>query len=331
MKSRPAIALVATPDFKTTHQEALRRFVFQHLYTLTCHFDVISTGRTHDEIAGFIDMDLHQLQRRKEDHLVAEDLGCELTHHALKRWRGSIRNHFIRKGNGVKGMIEIANELVQGRLDAVIQLSVENDTTVRAGSAALRREANVHDVPIASDIGTAHAFVEFWKSRLTALGPHETAMALFRERNVKSDHCAALRDGDRVLALIAHDGQKVAMSQFVMEHASDLRHFRHILATGHSGEVARKSLRGCGWKERDLQRIVLCNPGPKGGDVEIAAAVIHGLCRHVLFFQDPAISHPHEADIRLFEQAILAGIDVRLATNSESARILLGSLGLEHR
>jgi methylglyoxal synthase len=327
MPVRPVVALVATPEFKKRHREELRRFVYQHLYTLTSHFKVVSTGRTYDDICDFIDLDFWQIQRLTDDRFIAADLETrELTQNSLRLWRETIKRHFIRKSTGVMGMIEIANELVEGRLEAVIQFNVEDDTTVRAGSAALQREANVHDIPIASDIDTAGAFVRFWKSKLGQKGSNEP---LFRDRPaVKRRPFAGLRrnSGSRVLALIAHDGQKEAMASFVSEHSQELRYFGHILATGHSGDRAAESLRSAGWTDEELRRILPCNPGPMGGDVQIAAAVIRGLCRNVLFFQDPAISQPHQADIRLFEQAILAGIDVRLATNSQSARILLAAV-----
>lgn len=324
---RPVVALVATPKFKERHNGELRRFAYEHLYTLASHFDVISTGRTYGEIKSFVNLDLEQIRRSEGGALIEMDLGEQLTEISVEKWRDPIRKHFRPKNVGVKGMIEIANELVQGRVEAVIQFSVEDDTTVRAGSAALRREANVHNIPIASDIWTANAFLKYWKGKLRRLGPNGSAWSLFRPRTEKNDHCAKLRGsvGD-VLALIAHNGQKPAMKRFVTDHAQELRQFRYILATGHTGLDVRKCLRGKGWSKKEtLDRILLCNSGPEGGDVEIAAAVIQGLCRHIFFFQDPANSHPHEADIRLFEQAILDGTDVRMAPNPESAKILLAS------
>jgi methylglyoxal synthase len=153
MRLRPVIALVATPKFKIAHKRDLQHFVCKHLYTLTSHFDVISTGRTYGEISEFLEKPelWHQLENRS---LIQESF--DLTGpEDLQRWRRSIHGHFLKKRNGIEGMIEIAHELVTGWLEAIIQLSVEDDTTVRAGSAVLRREANVHDVPIASDLATA--------------------------------------------------------------------------------------------------------------------------------------------------------------------------------
>ena len=325
MSPRPVVALVATPKFKKEHTRDLQHFVCEHLYTLTSHFDVISTGRTHAEISGFLRKDAELMKPEYKD-LIEKDLGHELTAAALRGWRESIQSNFNEKKVGIEGMIEIIHELVTGKLEAVIQLSVEDDTTVRAGSAVLRREANVHNVPIASDVATAHLFVQHWKNTLRSNGGD--ACSLFRPRHEVASACAHLprSGGDQVLALIAHDGQKAELSRFVVEYRAKLLHFTHILATGTSGKLAKRHLSAAGWTEPQVDRILLCHSGPLGGDVEIANAVIQGLCKNVVFFQDPATSHPHEADIRLFEQAVLTGTDVRLASNAESARILLEAI-----
>jgi methylglyoxal synthase len=319
---RPVVALVATPNFKEKHKRDLQRFVYEHLYTLTRHFDVISTGKTHAEISGFLRNDA-ELSKTANRTLIETDFGEQLPDSALSKWRTSIQANFKEKKVGIEGMIEIAYELVTGKLEAVVQLSVEDDTTVRAGSAVLRREANVHNVPIASDVATADVFVQYWKNKLKSNGGD--AWSLFRPRNEVPSTCANLpqNGGKHVLALIAHDGQKHEMSRFVVEYRTKLLQFERILATGTSGKIVKRQLSAAGWTKPQVDRILLCNSGPQGGDVEIANAVIHGLCKTVVFFQDPATSHPHEADIRLFEQAILTGTDVRLASNAESARILL--------
>lgn len=183
--------------------------------------------------------------------------------------------------------------------DLGISGNLTKDAFLRWGSAVLRREANVHDIPIASDVGIANAFVRLWKKGLRSLGSNCDPKPLFSQwfkKDPQKDPGDGL-DGarhERVLALIAHDKQKAAMTQFVMEHASSLLHFDHIVATGHSGKMAMKSLAACGWQERDLNRVILCNPGPEGGDVQIAAAVIGGRLRQRRFsFRIPRrASHP---------------------------------------
>ena len=176
MNSRPVVALVATPKFKSEHKELLERFVCEHLYTLTRHFHVISTGKTHAEVSSFLRKDA-ELMKPQHKKLIERDFGSKLTETSLRKWRTSIQTSFKHKKIGIEGMIEIAHELVTGRLDAIIQLSVEDDTTVRAGSAVLRREANVHNVPIASDVATAHLFVQHWKKKLKS--PRVDARSLF--------------------------------------------------------------------------------------------------------------------------------------------------------
>ncbi len=40
----------------------------------------------------------------------------------------------------------------------------------------------------------------------------------------------------------------------------------------------------------------------QGGDVQIAHVALSGLCGQIIFFIDPMEAHPHEPDIRFFEQ-----------------------------
>jgi len=331
MDEYKVIALVATPNFKQSKTAELRRFVYEHLYTLTSRFKVISTGNTHTFISDFIRRTNPELQDPFYRALISNDLGMAestpLDEQRLGFWGQAIEKNFEKLNPGLEGMIQISHCLIQGKVDAVIQFSVGDDMIIRPGSSALRREANVHDVPIASDLDTAHAFVRLWKRKLAA---GMTAASLLNRGPVEPSVIEELKsnNGDRVLALIAHDGKKEQMARFVVEFKDKLRQFDHILATGHSGEFAKQYLAAAGWSDEDLGRILRCKSGPKGGDVEIAMAVLQGRCKNVVFFQDPAISHPHEVDIRLFEQAIVAGSGVQLATNAASAKILLETIRL---
>jgi methylglyoxal synthase len=325
MSKRPVVALVATPKFKMEHKDRLCTFVLQNLHLLTSKFDVISTGKTYAEIKGFLPETPEALQKLKDDHQIPGDLWLlNLSAAELKKWRDSINNNFQKRKVGVLGVIEIAHQLIQGKLDAVIHLGVDDDTTARAGSAVLLREANVHNVPIALNIPTARTFVKFWNSPVGK--PDPKPAELFGKETPKNLPPVNLNGTAGGVALIAHDGQKVALTQFVMEHSEDLQQFSRILATGHSGEIVQRCLLTRHWNVTHLSKIHRYKPGPNGGDVEIAAEVIRGACDHVLFFQDPGFSQPHQADIRLFEQAVLASVGVLMATNSASARILLSAL-----
>jgi hypothetical protein len=60
------------------------------------------------------------------------------------------------------------------------QRYAENRREIFDFSCKARREANVHDVPIASDLATAHLFVQYWKNKLES--NEGDAWSLFRER-----------------------------------------------------------------------------------------------------------------------------------------------------
>lgn len=119
----------------------------------------------------------------------------------------------------------------------------------------------------------------------------------------------------QTIALIAHDGRKSEMVDFVHKFNHILKHM-NLVATGTTGtkimetglEVTRKL------------------SGPQGGDAQIAAMAAEGDLNGIIFFRDPLGKHPHEPDV----QMLLRVCDVHnvpLATNPASAKYLL--LGIE--
>ena len=99
-----------------------------------------------------------------------------------------------------------------------------------------------------------------------------------------------------------------------------------LITTGTTGEWIQRFLTSMG--HRDFaNRVIRCNSGPFGGDVQIANAVCDGKCQDVIFFQDATTSHPHDVDIRLFEQAIYDKAEkaatARLARNWETAKFII--------
>jgi methylglyoxal synthase len=118
------------------------------------------------------------------------------------------------------------------------------------------------------------------------------------------------------IAVIAHDGKKAEMVQFLMEHLDALKQNNiSIIATGTTGKHAQKT----GLKvERFLS-------GPMGGDAQIAAQVAEGNVKMVFFFRDPLDKHPHEPDIQMLMR-ICDVHNVPLATNPATAASLIKSL-----
>jgi methylglyoxal synthase len=120
---------------------------------------------------------------------------------------------------------------------------------------------------------------------------------------------------DMTIALIAHDEMKARMTEFVIDHERELRMFGTILATGTTGrEVAAATS-----KEID-GKMVRHHSGPKGGDIEIATAILYKYCDVVIFFVDPLKPHPHIEDIRVVFQACMVSDQVVMITNEMHAR-----------
>jgi methylglyoxal synthase len=120
---------------------------------------------------------------------------------------------------------------------------------------------------------------------------------------------------DMAIALIAHDEMKSRMIEFAIDHEAELSKFGVILATGTTGrEVAAATSRTIDTK------MIRYHSGPKGGDIEIATAILYGYCDVVVFFIDPLSPHPHLEDIRVVFEACMVNDRVVMITNEMHAR-----------
>lgn len=118
------------------------------------------------------------------------------------------------------------------------------------------------------------------------------------------------------IAIIAHDGKKAEMVQFLNEQKKVLHNSNiTLVSTGTTGSKVEKA----GFE------VTKFLSGPLGGDAQIASRVAEGLCKMVIFFRDPLEKHPHEPDIFMLMR--LCDVhDVPLATNPATAARLLASL-----
>ena len=117
-----------------------------------------------------------------------------------------------------------------------------------------------------------------------------------------------------VIAIIAHDGKKAEMVQFLNEQA-DVLHKNEIqlISTGTTGKRI---------KHAGVEKVQTVNSGPMGGDAEIGSLVAKGELEGVIFFRDPLDIHPHEPDVQMLLR--LCDVhDIPLATNYKSAHILV--------
>ncbi|HRB71100.1 MULTISPECIES: methylglyoxal synthase [Flavobacterium] len=118
------------------------------------------------------------------------------------------------------------------------------------------------------------------------------------------------------IAVIAHDGMKADLVQFLNKHKSFLQSDEiTLIATGTTGSKAENA----GFK---VTRML---SGPLGGDAQIAARVAEGKCNMVLFFKDPLAKHPHEADINMLIR-VCDVHNVPLATNQATAELLIKAI-----
>ncbi len=118
------------------------------------------------------------------------------------------------------------------------------------------------------------------------------------------------------IAIIAHDGKKADMVQFLNKN-KEILHEENIklIATGTTGSKAEAA----GFKVKKMLS------GPLGGDAQIAARVAEGKTKMVLFFKDPMSNHPHEVDINMLIR-VCDVHNVPLATNESTAQLLLDAI-----
>ncbi|MCK5814914.1 MAG: methylglyoxal synthase [Flavobacteriaceae bacterium] len=118
------------------------------------------------------------------------------------------------------------------------------------------------------------------------------------------------------IAIIAHDGKKAEMVQFLNEHKTILNDKNiHLIATGTTGTKTEKA----GFE------VIKLLSGPYGGDAQIAARVAEGETNMVIFFRDPLEKHPHEPDIFMLMR-LCDVYNVPLATNPATAELLIKAL-----
>jgi len=120
----------------------------------------------------------------------------------------------------------------------------------------------------------------------------------------------------KTIAIIAHDGKKPEMVQFLNEFKDTLLSKEiNLIATGTTG--ARTEAAGY-----HVEKLL---SGPLGGDAQIAARIAEKKVDMVIFFRDPLDKHPHEPDIFMLMR--LCDVhNVPLATNPATAGFLIRGL-----
>jgi methylglyoxal synthase len=118
------------------------------------------------------------------------------------------------------------------------------------------------------------------------------------------------------IAIIAHDGKKAEMVQFLNKNRAILLHENvKLIATGTTGNKVEHA----GFKVKKMLS------GPLGGDAQIAGRVAEGKTKMVIFFKDPLSSHPHEPDVNMLIR-VCDVHNIPLATNQATAQLLMVAL-----
>jgi methylglyoxal synthase len=121
---------------------------------------------------------------------------------------------------------------------------------------------------------------------------------------------------NKYIALIAHDGLKSEMVNFVRRHKNIFEKIP-LIATASTGKII--------FDETKLMVERLVPSGLQGGDQVIGSLITSGEITAVLFMRDPLSRVPHQEDVH----ALLRLCDlykVPLATNISTAEILINYL-----
>lgn len=258
------------------------------------------------------------------------------------------------------GVIQLTNLVVLGFCRAVLFFNDAEDYYADSPqNLCLRRICNEYNVPLLEDLTS----IEFMLKRRWFVDSRKVPTRITEPPGL-ADEVNRYLDGDErlygpdfedsdrtdrtleTLAIVSHNGKKVHMLAFCVEHMEKILQYRRILATGTTGQLLQDNYRaalanpalwrrirslgsiGCQPKESVdallARKIQPFRSGPKGGDIQISAKIIDGTCHRVIFFQDPQTAHPHQFDIRLMEKATQdLETGALFATSEHMARLLV--------
>jgi methylglyoxal synthase len=115
-----------------------------------------------------------------------------------------------------------------------------------------------------------------------------------------------------VLALVAHDEKKDALTDFCVRHRDVLENWELI----GTGSTATRISDATGLPVQGYLS------GPQGGDAQIAARVALDEIGAVIFLLDPLSAHPHDPDIETL-QRVCNVHNVPIATNLAAAELII--------
>ena len=114
------------------------------------------------------------------------------------------------------------------------------------------------------------------------------------------------------IGLVAHDGRKLKMAEWVNRNRKELRQFRLV----GTGSTAKKISQITGLEVESLGH------GPNGGDVRVAYNILEQNIKVLIFFVDTRIAHGHEHDIQALIRMCVTQ-KIPLALNAVTADCIL--------
>ncbi len=118
------------------------------------------------------------------------------------------------------------------------------------------------------------------------------------------------------IALVAHDGRKKDLVDWVRRHESRLN--QHILfCTGTTGKILKKEV----GDHLDVRPV---RSGPLGGDQEIGVKIADGEIDFLMFMVDGLSVQPHDSDVKALQRLAVI-YNVPMATNRATAEMCISS------
>lgn len=121
-------------------------------------------------------------------------------------------------------------------------------------------------------------------------------------------------EGQKNIALIAHDNKKRELIDWCLKNKKILEH--HFLCG--TGTTAKMVAEHTGLPVRGF------NSGPLGGDQQIGARIVEGRVDVVIFFSDPLTAQPHDPDVKALLR-IAQVYDIPIANNRATADFIMAS------
>lgn len=116
------------------------------------------------------------------------------------------------------------------------------------------------------------------------------------------------------IALVAHDSNKSALTEWVHYNRELLREHR-LFATGTTGAILEQKI------GIDITKL---QSGPLGGDQQLGAKIVDGEIDFVIFFWDPLQAQPHDPDVKALLRVAVVW-NVPIACNRASADMMISS------